>query len=75
MNKTEKAAYQKELEKELEGGEVEDEIAQEGSSQRDIRPFMRVAAIAPDHETTITIGILGPVQKAIANTTAKKLIE
>jgi len=29
-------------------------------------------AVAPDHETTITIGILGPVQKSIAQTTANE---
>jgi len=51
---------------------VDDAIPQEGSSQRDIRPFVRVAVCTLDHETTITIGILGPVQKVIAQTTANK---
>ena len=58
-------AYQKEIE----GGTVDDVIPQEGISQRDIRPFVRVADTS-DHETTITIGILGPVQNLIAQTTA-----
>ena len=68
MDKTEKVAYQKELE----DGPVDDKIPPEGSSQRDIRSFGRIIACVPDHKTTITIGILGPVKKVIEHITAKE---
>ena len=69
MHKMEKAAYQKELE----DGRVDDEIPQEGNSQQDIRPFVRVIACLPDHETIVTIGILGLVQKVIKHMAAKEI--
>jgi len=33
---------------------------------------MRVPVCVPDHETKITIGVLGPVQKVIEHTTGKE---
>jgi len=73
MNKTEKAAHLKELEGGAAVDDDDDTKDANASSKRDIRPFtVQVHTVVADHETTVAIGILGPVQKVIEPNTSKE---